>query len=170
MHENVSAKRGSERVADLTYRPLNQLIVRSNFPLVGVANELYADHGKHVMMKEVEIARRVFFRQASVRYGLLVREAGTTKEDVNPMDPDTSESLLSGLIEPDELPIFPIMGALCNPLMQCHERMVTAGICTAAQAEHGIEELKRRIAGYHELRDNRGEDSTIEERIWKGNE
>ena len=98
------------------------------------------------------------------------REFGTTKEEINLVDVDTSNSLLSGLTEPDKLPIFPIMAAFCNPLMQCHERMVAAGICTVTQAERGLEELKRRIAGYHELRDNRGEGSTIEERIQHGNE
>ena len=41
-----------------------------------------------------------------------------------------------------------MMGAIVNPLMQCDERMIAAGLCTRSQFDHGKEELVSRMTQF----------------------
>ena len=68
---------------------------------------------------------------------------------------------MSGLCDADELPLYLIMGAICNPLMQCSERMIEAGLCTQQQYDHGKEELLQMMTSYYETREETVEEVVV---------
>ena len=103
------------------------------------------------MIEEVRKARRITARQLAVRLGLYERDTAENVRAPHELDSDTGAELLEGLVDAPDLPIYLIMGALCNPLMQKITRMVGEDLCTDHQAQQGIDELHRKMAQYYDF-------------------
>ena len=102
-----------------------------------------------------------------VHIGMYVREQGLNPNNV---DPNTGETLLYGLEDANDVSVFIIMGALCNPLMQNSGRMIAAGLCTKEQATCGLDELLRCMAQVFERKSSNASGSTVSDMLEEGNE
>ncbi|KAL7531131.1 hypothetical protein ACHAXR_003875, partial [Thalassiosira sp. AJA248-18] len=143
MYENMSADVTGPRSNDLTARRLDQLVVASDF----VVDTDYSKQFKeeHEMIKEVEVARRVAYRELTVRLQFCQFPEACNKQDQEAIAVDTNQDLKAQLDECETLNVMKIMGAIVNPLFQKKKRMVAAGLCTDEQYEAGKAELLRRI-------------------------
>ena len=146
MYENLSAVEGL-RGYDLTKRLLNVLVVEDDYVPIQSLNNGFVD--TQDMMEEIQICRRVAFRELAVRLELWEKDP-EYDGDYDDAATDFSLSLTVGLREVAELNVMKMMGALCNPLFQNKRRMLASGICTDSQYEAGKTELLKRMCRFIE--------------------
>ena len=98
------------------------------------------------MIKEVEVSRRIAYRELIVRLEFCEMPRDCSREEREAISMDVDRDLKAELKDCNTLNVMKIMGAIVNPLFQNKKRMMAAGLCTELQYEHGTAELIRRIA------------------------
>jgi hypothetical protein len=144
MFENLSAVEG-QRSHDLNKRLLNQLVTENEYFPTPQLSSGFID--SHLMMEEIQILRRVAFRELIVRLEIMEKDPDYDGY-YDEVSHDISLPLTIGLRDVAELNAMKMMGALCNPLFQNKKRMVASGLCTEEQYELGKSELLKRMCQY----------------------
>lgn len=146
MFENLSSVEG-QRGHDLNKRLLNQLVTEEDYFPTQELSSGFLD--SHVMMEEIQILRRVAFRELIVRLEIMEKDPDYDG-NYDEVSPDINLPLTIGIRDVAELNVMKMMGALCNPLFQNKKRMVASGLCTDEQYESGKSELLKRMCHFIE--------------------
>ena len=124
--------------------------------------EPFEAYVEHAMLDQIKLARRLAYRLLRKRLKI-ARHTNNTISRRNEHDSDInmSISLQAGLEDSPNLNEMKMMGAIVNPLMQCDEHMISAGLCTRSEFDHGKEELVSRMTQFYERSvsgENEGDD------------
>ena len=141
--------------SDLTKRDLVHLVIAGDFvfPERLPSSEYFQkfkgleENGMH---DSIQLARRLAWRNFALRLGFVARTNTISGAKSVDLDGVVDASLMAGFEVAPKLGDYKILGAIINPLMQNHARMIDAGLCTDKQFEVGKEELLARMTRYYE--------------------
>jgi len=153
MYRNTSSKNhGTSRMAeDLTKREISDVAISKDH--VMNMDEHAAKYNKLtevVMLSSIELFRRIAWRQFATRMGFAKRLKTVSGVKSVDLDGVVSASLMAGLEVSSTLGDYKILGAIINPLLQCEERMIDAGICTQEQFDNGKDDFLERMTKFYE--------------------
>ena len=102
------------------------------------------------MRDEIAMCRRIAGRQLGLRLGYYQRMNTVCRATSVDLDSKIKSAFMAGLEDVDKLPEMQMMGALLHPLYQSELRMEDAGLATAGQIQHGVDELLDCLCRYYE--------------------
>lgn len=136
---------------DLTKRQKTHVVICDHHTMDEVEHaEKFTKLTEEQMLRSIEISRRVAWRQLSTRMGFMKRCNTVSGAKSNDLDNVLNAALEAGLEETPTLGDYKILGAILNPLFQCEERMIDAGLCMQDQFSNGEVDLLERMTRYYE--------------------